>query len=597
MTLQQGLLFAILFSTVALFIWGRWRHDTVALATLIAAVAAGLVPAETAFSGFGHPAVITVACVLVLSYALQHSGAVDLLARKLLPANSGVMASIALLTALVTVLSAFMNNVGAMALMMPVAIQAATRLNLTPGQVLMPVAFGSILGGMTTLIGTPPNLIVSGFRHSSQGSSFAMFDFSPVGVLVALTGVVFIALIGWRLVPQRQQSGAEGFDTASYLTEVRVDAKGKADGLRLAALEQLLEEADAQVVGLVRNKLRVTAPTGYRMLKADDVLVIEAEPESLGNILAELGLTLEENVKAEAGNGAENNVNSSGGEEILLELAVLPDAQLIGRSAADLSLRSRFGINLLALSRQGNRSIKRLRRTELAAGDVLLMQGDMDVLAAFASEFGCVPLAERSIQVPDKKRIWLTGSIMLFAVGGAALGLVPAAISFAAGVLASMLFKAVPLRKVYQAIDWPVVVLLAALIPVAEAMLTTGAAGLLAEFMLQYLSQGSAVIALILLLVLTMTLSDFMNNAATAAVMCPIALSIAKQLDVNSDSFLMAVAIGASCAFLTPIGHQNNTLILGPGGFKFGDYWRLGLPLEILVIVVSVPALLWFWPL
>jgi len=597
MTLQQGLLFAILFSTVALFIWGRWRHDTVALATLIAAVAAGLVPAETAFSGFGHPAVITVACVLVLSYALQHSGAVDLLARKLLPANSGVMASIALLTALVTVLSAFMNNVGAMALMMPVAIQAATRLNLTPGQVLMPVAFGSILGGMTTLIGTPPNLIVSGFRHSSQGSSFAMFDFSPVGVLVALAGVVFITLIGWRLVPQRQQSGAEGFDTASYLTEVRVDAKGKADGLRLAALEQLLEEADAQVVGLVRNKMRVSAPTGYRMLKADDVLVIEAEPESLGNILAELGLTLEENVKADNDGGAENSVNSSGGEEILLELAVLPDAQLIGRSAADLSLRSRFGINLLALSRQGNRSIKRLRRTELAAGDVLLMQGDMDVLAGFASEFGCVPLAERSIQVPDKRRIWLTGSIMLFAVGGAALGLVPAAISFAAGVLASMLFKAVPLRKVYQAIDWPVVVLLAALIPVAEAMLTTGAAGVLAEFMLQYLSQGSAVVALILLLVLTMTLSDFMNNAATAAVMCPIALSIAKQLDVNSDSFLMAVAIGASCAFLTPIGHQNNTLILGPGGFKFGDYWRLGMPLEILVIVVSVPALLWFWPL
>ncbi|MGP9799603.1 SLC13 family permease [Rheinheimera sp. NSM] len=597
MTLQQGLLFAILFSTVALFIWGRWRHDTVALATLMAAVAAGLVPAETAFSGFGHPAVITVACVLVLSYALQHSGAVDLLARKLLPASSGVMASIALLTALVTVLSAFMNNVGAMALMMPVAIQAATRLNLTPGQVLMPVSFGSILGGMTTLIGTPPNLIVSGFRHSSQGSSFAMFDFSPVGVLVALAGVAFIALIGWRLVPQRQQSGAEGFDTASYLTEVRVDAKGKADGLRLAALEQLLEEADAQVVGLVRNKMRVSAPTGYRMLKADDVLVIEAEPESLGNILAELGLTLEENVKAEAGSGAESNVNSSGGEEILLELAVLPDAQLIGRSAADLSLRSRFGINLLALSRQGNRSIKRLRRTELAAGDVLLMQGDMDVLAAFASEFGCVPLAERSIQVPDKKRIWLTGSIMLFAVGGAALGLVPAAISFAAGVLASMLFKAVPLRKVYQAIDWPVVVLLAALIPVAEAMLTTGAAGLLAEFMLQYLSQGSAVIALVLLLVLTMTLSDFMNNAATAAVMCPIAVSIARQLDVSSDSFLMAVAIGASCAFLTPIGHQNNTLILGPGGFKFGDYWRLGLPLEILVVSVSVPALLWFWPL
>lgn len=597
MTIEQGMLFAILLCTIALFIWGRWRHDTVALATLIAAVAAGLVPTDTAFSGFGHPAVITVACVLVLSYALQNSGAVDLLARKLLPANSGVMATIALLTTLVTLLSAFMNNVGAMALMMPVAIQAATRLKLTPGQLLMPVAFGSILGGMTTLIGTPPNLIVSGFRDSSQGNSFAMFDFSPVGVLVALAGLAFITIVGWRLVPKRQQGGVEGFDTASYLTEVRVDAKGKADGLRLAALEQLLEEADAQVVGLVRNKFRVSAPTGYRMLKADDVLVIEAEPESLGNILSELGLTLEENVKADIDTTDAEKTSGSGKEEVLLELAVMPDALLIGRSAADLSLRSRFGINLLALSRQGNRSIKRLRRTELVAGDVLLMQGEAELLSAFASEFGCVPLAERSIQVPDKRRIWLTSVIMLSAVAGAAFGLVPAAVSFAAGLLASMLFKALPLSKVYQAIDWPVVVLLAALIPVAEAMLTTGAAALLADLMLSHLSQGSAVFALILLLVLTMTLSDFMNNAATAAVMCPIALSIAKQLDVSSDTFLMAVAIGASCAFLTPIGHQNNTLILGPGGFKFGDYWRLGLPLELLVIAVSVPALLYFWPL
>lgn len=609
MTLAQTLLFAILLLTIGLFIYGRWRHDIVALAALMACVFTGLVPTEQAFNGFGHPAVITVACVLVLSYAMQSSGAVDALVRRVLPKKAGVIMTISLLTALVAVLSAFMNNVGAMALLMPVAMQAAGKLAIPPGQILMPVAFGSILGGMTTMIGTPPNLIVSGFRNSSQGNGFSMFDFSPVGVLVALSGVLFIVLLGWRLVPKRKQQGIEGFDTANYLTEVRVNAKGKVDGMRLAELEQRLEQADAQVIGLVRNKFRVTVPAGYRRLAAEDVLVIEAEPESLGAILAELGLTLEETARADSETErqqpqqiteptAEQDADKDNPDElVLLELAVLPSAQLIGRSAANLNLRSNFGINLLALSRQGNRSIKRLRRTDIAAGDVLLVQGDAQALSNFASEFGCVPLAERAIHVPDRRRAWLTGIIMSVAIAGAALGVLPAAVSFAAAVLACMLFKAVPSRKVYQVIDWPVIVLLAALLPVADAMLSTGAAELLAQWLLQYASAGNTVLALGLLLVLTMTLSDFMNNAATAAVMCPIAISIAAQLNASADTFLMAVAIGASCAFLTPIGHQNNTLILGPGGFKFGDYWRMGLPLEILVVAVALPALLYFWPL
>ncbi len=601
MSFEQAILFLILLSTIALFLSGRIRHDMVAMAGLLACVIAGLVPTETAFSGFGHPAVITVACVLVLSYALQSSGAVHILTQKFFPKQAGRMTTIALLTAMATVLSAFMNNVGAMALLMPVAIQAAKKLSLPPGQVLMPVAFGSILGGMTTLIGTPPNLIVSGFRDSSRGGSFAMFDFSPVGIMVAFAGVSFIVLVGWQLIPKRIQSGVEGFDTAKYLTEVRVNAKAKSDGIRLGELEQSMENADAQVVGLVRNKFRVSAPNSLRKLKADDILVIEAEPESLGNLLSDLGLTLEESVTAKSNENEEQDdvaaPTANSGEPILLELAVLPGAELIGRSAANLSIRTRYGINLLALSRQGQRSIKRLRRTEFHAGDVLLMQGDSESVHAFASELGCVPLAERAISVPNKSRAWLTTGIMLVAIVGAAFGLLPAAISFAAGVLATMLLKAVTLRKVYHAIDWPVVVLLAALMPVADAMLNTGAATLLANILLQHVAQGHAVLTLFLVLLLSMTLSDFMNNGATAAMMCPIALSIANQLDANSDTFLMAVAIGASCAFLTPIGHQNNTLILGPGGFKFSDYWRLGLPLEIIVILVSVPALLYFWPL
>jgi di/tricarboxylate transporter len=280
-----------------------------------------------------------------------------------------------------------------------------------------------------------------------------------------------------------------------------------------------------------------------------------------------------------------------------MELAVLPGSLLAGRSASDIRLRTKYGLNLLALSRQGRRSMVRLRAMAILPGDLLLMQGPPEVITEFAADHGCVPLAERALRIPSPRKAWLAAAIMLAAVVVAALGLLPAAVAFAAGVLVSMVVRTVPPRAVYDAVDWPVIVLLAALIPVAGAMETTGAADLVARFFLDSVAQGNAVVGLALILVVTMFLSDLMNNAATAAVMCPIALGTASALQVSPDAYLMAVAIGASCAFLTPIGHQNNTLILGPGGFRFGDYWRLGLPLEVLVCAVSIPMLLLVWPL
>jgi di/tricarboxylate transporter len=603
MTLEQGQIFVILVASMGLFIWGRWRHDVVAIAALLACVIAGLVPEREAFAGFGHPAVITVACVLVLSHGLQHTGAVNRLAQRLLPSGAGVLPSIAALTSLGALLSAFMNNVGALALLMPIALQIAARLELPPGRVLMPLAFGTILGGMTTLIGTPPNLIVSSFRAQHGGGPFEMFDFSPVGVAVALAGVLFISLLGWRLVPKREVGNAASFDTGHYLTEARVKEGGKAQGKTLREIEQLLDEADAQVVAMVRNKLRLTAPNPRRVLQADDVLVIEADPEELGEVLGKLDLLLEAEREAkeaeqrEDKDGEAEKKASTSEDRAMLELLVKPDSSLIGRSASSTRLRSRYSINLLAISRQSHRSIKRLRSTLIQSGDVLLMQGSAEDIGEFASDYDCVPLAERAINIPDPRQANLALGIMILAIVAAAFGLLSTAIAFAGGVLAYMLLRLVPLRAVYESIDWPVIVLLGALIPVAGAMSTTGAADLLARVLMETLAQGNAVITLSLLLIVTMTLSDFMNNAATAAVMCPIALSAASQLGVSPDALLMAVAIGASCSFLTPIGHQNNTLILSPGGFRFGDYWRLGLPLEILVALVSIPLLLWVWPL
>jgi len=619
---EQLLILVILAATVGAFLWGRWRHDMVAAGALLACVLGGLVEPEAAFAGFGHPAVITVACVLVLSRGLQTSGAVDALARAILPAGAGRTLSLAALMGLGAMLSGFMNNVGAMALLMPVAIHLSERLGLTPGQILMPLAFGTILGGMTTLIGTPPNLIVSGFRAASGQGGFAMFDFTPVGLAVALAGILLVALVGWRLVPARTQAGIEGFESGAYITEVRVPEDSKAAGLRLREIEAELADIDAQIVGLVHREIRLIAAHPGRKVHAGDILMIEAEAESLSDVLSILGLKLEEAVKpdeadgdgagAQAGpeaatdDGAKNDGDKDGGSEtpatksgeiVLMELAVLPGSRLAGRSASDIMLRTRYGINLLALSREGQRSMKRLRSIPIQSGDLLLLQGPPESISEFAADTACVPLAPRELYIPNRRKAWEAASIMALAIAVAAFDLLPAAVSFAIGVLASMALRTVPPRAVYEAIDWPIIVLLASLIPVAGAMETTGTADLIARVLMDNVAQGHAVAGLVVILVVTMFLSDLMNNAATAAVMCPIAIGTAAALGVNPDSFLMAVAIGASCAFLTPIGHQNNTLILGPGGFRFGDYWKLGLPLEIVVAAVAVPMLLWVWPL
>lgn len=621
--------------------------------------------------GFSHPAVITVACVLVLSYSLQATGAIDVVANKLSPRSSSPTKTIAALTALAACMSAFMNNVGAMALLMPVAIQLASRLGIAPGQVLMPISFGAILGGMTTLVGTPPNLIVAGFRAEYSEQGFGMFAFTPVGGAVAVIGVIFLAAFGWRLVPARQRADADSFDTGRYLTEVKVVGGGKAEGQTIWDLERLLEDSDAQLLGMVRDGEKVITPHWNKKLKEGDLLMIEAEPKKLSQMLSNIGLRLLENVRPEPKAGSEDlgeieNVErldqdgptadyshvkeqvsaqnatldiptkgrsrwfdrrvtvssertlrgvqvglrdpnqpaaadaprgSDSSEIVLVEMVVLPDAKIANQTAQELQLRSRYNLNMLAISRQGKQTMQRLRKTRIAPGDVILMQGEPERLANFAANFGCVPLAERTIRVPSRRRAIMASAIMLFAVLGAALGLMPAALSFAGGVVAIMAFRLLPLRQVYESIDWSVVVLLAALIPVAGAMSSTGAADWLANQLLRFGADQYPLVALGLILVLSMTLSDFMNNAATAAVMCPIALSIANQLGVNGDAFLMAVAVGASCAFLTPIGHQNNTLILGPGGFRFGDYWKLGLPMEILVILVAMVMLPIVWPL
>jgi di/tricarboxylate transporter len=612
MTTPQAEILGILAITVGLFLWGRWRHDLVALASLMSCVLVGLISANDAFVGFGHPAVLTVACVLILSRGLQDTGAIDQLAAKVLPRDMGPVGGIAALTVLGALLSAFMNNVGAMALLLPLGLQLSDRYEVPAARILMPLAFGTILGGMTTLIGTPPNLIVSEFRAEAVGEGFGMFDFSPVGIAVALAGVLFLVVIGWRLVPARSKGvGTDEFETGTYLVEAVVGENSSSIGKPLRRAEITLEEEGAQIVGLIRDGTRLHAPNPQRHIRLADTLVIEADPEDLAKALSSLDLSVGEapiptadtesvaeqpESLSEAGDQPPTNEKRT--EPVALqEYVVMPGSRLSGQSAGGVQMSARHGVSLLAVARQGQRSLRRLRAMPFKAGDLLLLQAPPESLGGFASEYNLVPLASRDIRVPQPRKAITAGAIMLLAIAIAAFGLLPAAAAFALGVLAMGVTGTIAPRDLYKAVDWPIVVLLAALIPVAGAMASTGTADLLADAMLNQLAQGSPVIAMGLLLVVTMTMSDFMNNAATAAVMCPIALSVAAQLGVNPDPMLMAVAIGASCAFLTPIGHQNNTLILGPGGLKFGDYWRLGLPMEIVVVAVSIPMLLLVWPL
>ncbi|HLW26215.1 MAG TPA: SLC13 family permease [Kiloniellales bacterium] len=596
MTLDQMLVLGLIACGLILFVWGKYRHDLVALILLLTAVGLGLVPAQEAFTGLGHPAVITVAAVLVLSRALTLTGAVDALAARTLPKRASTPLLILSSCLLAATLSAFMNNVGALALLMPVAIQAAHRNSISPSLLLMPLSFASILGGMTTLIGTPPNLIVSGFRRAASDETFGMFDFTPVGLVVALAGIAFVALVGWRLVPRSREGPREEgglFDVGSFLSEVRLTAQAPLKEWTVGELEDQLKDKDAVILALARDKRRILVPHRTRRVEPGDVIIIEADPKSLARTAASVGLEL---VGREDDDETQEKRLQS--EEVSLqEVVVLPDSRLLGNSARELRLRSRFGLNLLAVSRQGRSRGQRLNQLRFAPGDVLLLQGEDERVNQFISVFGCAPLSSRGLRLPDKRQALTAGALLLGGAAVAAAGIAPPAFAFVAAALLTVLLRVMPLKEVYSSIDGSVIVLLAAMIPVANAVSSTGAAELIARTLVIHVALGIPILALAIMMLVTMALTDVMNNAATAAVMCPIAIGIAGSLDASPDPFLMAVAVGSSCAFLTPIGHQNNTLILGPGGYRFSDYWRMGLPLQVLIVALGIPTILHVWPL
>ncbi|HAV87345.1 SLC13 family permease [Stutzerimonas balearica] len=610
MTGDQLIVFGVLAATLVLFIWNRWRYDLVALGALLACALSGVVPAGEVFAGLAHPAVISVAAVLVLSRGLLNAGVVDSVARRLMQVGERPWAQVAALTGIVALSSGFMNNVGALALFMPVAIWMSRQSGRSPSYLLMPLAFGSLLGGMLTLIGTPPNLIIAGYRAEAGEAPFGMFDFLPVGAAVTLAGVVFIALLGWRLVPRRQEQEGNGdlFEISAYLTEVRVPEGCKYAGRTLHALiNAVRDEADVQVIALIRGEERQRMPSTYEVLREADILLVEADSDSLKALLDVTGVELaadsdgqkdkpDDEPAAEQGQG-EKKAKDRHGELTLAEAIVTPGSMLVGTTASGLDLRERHGVNVLAVARQGQRLRQRLGQIRFAAGDILLVQARENALQASLSGLGCLPLASRGLSITTPRNVLLASAIFALTLGVIALGLLPAAVALVTGALVMILVGLIPLGRIYESIDMPVIVLVAAMLPVGEALETTGGSQLIADALLGLGQSLPAAATLALLMVAVMLISNVVNNAAAAVLAAPVAISLARGLEASVDPFLMAVAIGASCAFLTPIGHQSNTLVMAPGGYRFGDYWRLGLPLSILVVLCAVPAILWVWPL
>jgi di/tricarboxylate transporter len=599
---DQLFLLGLLGALLVLFIWERWRYDLVALSALLLSTLLGFVPSQEAFLGFGHPAVVTVAAVLIISRGLSNAGLVEILTRYVkIATSSSPSLHIAVLSSVGGLISTVMNNVGALALLMPVAIQSSLQAKRSPAVVLMPLAFGTILGGMVTLIGTPPNIIVAHYREEIAGQPFRMFDFTPVGGIVALVGILFVALVGWRLIPfaRRSQNAPQDlFHIQEYLTEVEVPENSKTIGKSLSELETATEDSDALIIGLVRGEQSIRGAAWREHIQVGDVLVLEAGPQGINKFVSMLGLELTGTQPKEEIPVPEQKKSKRQDDDVLMEAVVPPDRSwLVGRLAGSLKLRSRFGINLLGASRQGTPYRGRLKEFRFKAGDVLLLQGEKERVVEVIGLLGCLPLAERGLQLGKPGQAWLAGGLFALALISAMAGMASLPISLICAALGMVLLSIVSPRDVYQAVDWPIVVLLGAMIPIGRALERSGATSVLAQFLVTMTEGLSPIMLLGLIMLLTMTLSDVMNNAATAVVMAPLSVAVAHHLHVHTDPFLMAVAIGASCAFLTPIGHQNNLLVMGPGGYRFGDYWRMGLPLEIIILLISLPLLVFMWPL
>ena len=591
MTLPQALTFGIVGVMMALFVWGRIRYDVVALLALVTAVFVGIVPAKEAFAGFSDDVVIIVAAALVVSAAIARSGITEAAIRPLAPYLKTTRSQVFVLVLAVIVFSTFIKNVGALAILLPVALQFAKRSGTSPAQLLMPLSFGSLIGGLITLVGTSPNVIVSRVREELVGQPFQMFDYAPVGLGISAVGLLYLTF-AYRILPKDRRAGVS-IDAAINIENYVVEAcTPKSSPLvdKTASDVEALGEGEVKLTTIVRERFRRYKPSPELKIRAGDVLLLEGDPAALERVVARGGL--------EIGGKAANEGKAPDEETVgVVEGVVTADSPLVSANLIELDVRKRYDANVLAISRSGERITQRLRSVRFQAGDVIVLQGRLDMMPDTLQQLGVLPLAERDVALGRGRRRWIPLAILVSAIGAVAFNVLPIAVAFFAAAVALVLSKSLTLKEAYESVEWPILILLGALIPVSEAVRTTGATDLIAGWLHVAAGALPPMAAMGLMLVAAMAVTPFLNNAATVLMVAPIAAGLATRLGLNPDPFLMAVAVGAACDFLTPFGHQCNTLVMGPGGYRFSDYWKLGLPLSIFIVVAGVPLIAAVWPL
>lgn len=592
MTLAQGLSLALLGLMLVLFVSDRLRFDLVALLVLVLAVAAGIVPVKQAFAGFSNPLLPLIASALVLSAAVRNSGIVETALRRLRPLLQSHHQQIAVLVTSVAILSALMKNIGALAIFLPVGMQVARRAERPVSELLMPMSFASLVGGMMTLIGTSPNLIISAVRQEIVGAPYAMLDFLPVGAGLTAVAIAFLSF-GWRLLPPRRGQATDApFRMEDYIGEAKLPADSKLAGKTVSDLEALADH-DVAVDTIIRQGDRRYIPAAHWRLYPDDLLILRGDPEDMHKLVEDAKLELIGKKDLPHDKTAERETP----EVVSVEAVVTTNSPMIGRTPGQLRLRERYGLNLLAARSGGRQRRVRIRNIAFREGDLVVLQGPADSINDTLTSLGCLPLAERHLQLGRRRHVAVPLLILVACVAVAATEAVPAAIAFTAGAVLIGLLRILSLQEIYDSIDWPILILLGALIPIGEALHTTGTTDLLAHWLMAVAAHLPAAAALGLVLVITMLITPLLHHAAAVIVMGPVAASLAHQLGLHIDPFLMAVAVGAGSDFLSPIGHQCNTLVMGPGGYRFSDYWHLGLPLSVLVVLCGVPLILTVWPL
>jgi di/tricarboxylate transporter len=590
-TLQQGLAFGLVGLTIGAFIWGRFRYDLVAVVALVAGLAIGIIPAEAAFDGFKNDVTVIIACALIVSAAFARSGVIELAMRRVMPLLKTERSQVPVLTGAVTLLSMATKNVGALAIMMPVALQVARQTKSSPSRLLMPMAFGAMAGGMVTLVGTAPNIIVAEVRQGIVGEPFAMFDYAPVGLALTLIALAFLAF-GYRLLP-RDRQGATSMSAAlaanAYATEVRAP-EGWAPGSMTVSALAALGDDEVKIMALIRSGKRRLSPRGNVVVKAGDALLIEGEQQALEGFVSRAQMNLIRDDRPVP-------IATASEEIAIVEAVIGRNSPLQGQSVRSSDLYGQHGINLLGVSRSGFQLTQHLRTAKLAPGDIILLQGAEQALPVALRALDLLPLAERQVQLGSVRRRFMPAVVLACAMTLVGLGLVPVAVAFFGAAVVIVALGGLKMREAYAALDGPLLVLIAALIPVSDAIQSTGGSDLIAGLLRHVFTGLPGVVAITGVMLASMAVTPFLNNAATVLIVAPIGATLAKQLGYNPDPFLMAVAVGAACDFLTPIGHQCNTLVMGPGGYKFSDYPRLGAPLSALVLVTGPSLILLFWPL